>query len=154
LKNDHENLLRDTFSNVIEKLAFMFVEEVEEKKPIKTDSKFLKARMTFDGAMAGVFTIVVSEKMCSEIAVNILGLDSDDRIGKEQMSDALKEVLNVVCGNFITALAGDRPVFELSLPVVSEINASSKKALLNEPEAIELFVDDSPVLLHFSLGDY
>lgn len=153
MKNDHENLLRDIFSDVIEKLAFMFVEETEEKRFIKADSNFFQAKMTFAGAMTGAFTLVVSEKMCSEIAVNILGIVSEDKIGKAQMSDALKEVLNVVCGNFLTAFAGDRSVFELSLPVVSEISESSKKALLNEPEAMELFVDDSPVLLHFSLGN-
>jgi len=151
LKNDYENLLRDTFSVVIEKLAFMFVEEAEEEKSIETDSKFLKARMTFNGAMAGAFTLVVSEKMCSDIAANILGIDSVNKIGKAKMRDALKEVLNVVCGNFLTALAGDKSVFELSLPVVSEINEKSKKTLLNERNALELIIDNRPVLLHFFL---
>ena len=151
MKNDYENLLRDTFSEVIEKLAFMFVEEAEEEKSIETNSKFLKARMTFAGAMAGALTLVVSEKMCSEITANILGLDSERRIGKTQMRDSLKEVLNVACGNFLTALGDEKSVFELSLPMVSEINGCRRTAFLKEPETMELFVDDSPVLLQFTI---
>ena len=151
MKSDHKKLLGNVFSEVIEKLAFMFGEEAEKKELITNGSRFIQARMTFTGDMAGALTLVVSENMCSEIAANILGTDPEDKIEKARSRDALKEVLNVTCGNFLTAIAGNKPVFELSVPMVSEIDETGRTALLNDPETTGLLVDDSPVLLHFSL---
>lgn len=151
MKSDHKKILSDVFAEVIEKLAFMFSEEVEKEELTESSKNFIKAIMTFTGALTGTLTIVVSENMCSEIAVNILGMD---QIEKAQSCDALKEVLNVTCGNVLTELEGDKAIFELSVPTVSEINGTGMTTFLNKSDTIGLLVDDRQALLNLSLESY
>ena len=72
--------------------------------------------MTYSGGMTGSISLIVPDDVCPEIAANVLGKDPDDAIVAAQSADALKEVLNVLCGNILTAVAGESPVFDLSVP--------------------------------------
>ncbi len=151
MKSNHNKILIDVFSDVTEKLAFMFTEEAEKNEFINNGSHFIQAEITFTGEMAGALSLIVSEEMCSEIATNILGTDPDDKIEKTQSCDALKEVLNVTCGNVLTAFSGDKSTFDLSIPLISEIDVAEWNTLLNEADTIGLLLDDNPVLLYFTI---
>jgi hypothetical protein len=56
----------------------------------------------------------------------------------------------VICGNVLTAIAGEGPVFDLSVPTVSNLDGQAWSARLNEPDTCVFLVDDSPVLVHLS----
>ena len=77
-----------------------------------------------------------------------------DQIEKAQSCDALKEVLNVTCGNVLTELAGDKTIFELSVPTDSEINGTGMMTFLNKSDTIGFLVDEGQVLLNLSLESY
>ena len=57
MKSDHKKILSDVFADVIEKLAFMFSEEVEKEELTEPGKNFIKAIMTFTGALTGTLTI-------------------------------------------------------------------------------------------------
>ena len=104
----------DSFTDVIEKMAFMFVEEAEDDE--KEADGALKAEMQFSGAYGGSVIIAVSHETANELASNVLGVDPDDENIEELRNDALRELLNVTCGNLLTAHYGEEPVFDLSVP--------------------------------------
>jgi hypothetical protein len=63
----------------------------------------------------------VSENLLAPLANNMLGLECDqDSPTYAQQIDALKEMLNVACGNLLPELAGTQAVFNLSAPQFQE----------------------------------
>jgi len=148
MKDDCRRLIREVFSDVIERLAFMFSEEIGEEGVSVRSARFLEARIRFSGAMTGELSLVVSEEMGSVIAANMLGVDVGDDVGRARVFDALREVINVTCGHVLTEYAGDAATFELSVPSVCETDGA---AVPGGPDAVRLLVDDYPVVLNFSL---
>jgi CheY-specific phosphatase CheX len=151
MKSEQKELLSKVFCDALEKLAFMFGEPAEMDELSPTGNKYLTAGMTFTGDMSGEISITVSEEMCIEIAANILGVNPDDKQAMNLGIDSFKEVLNVTCGQALTAIAGEKVLFNLSIPQVSELDASGWTEMMNKAETIGFLVDDYPVLLSFSL---
>ena len=79
--------------------------------------------MTFVGVMQGSVGVVVLPEMCLEVAANMLGVDPDDEEAMDKGRDALKELLNITCGHLLTNIAGEEPVFDLTVPEVTELSA-------------------------------
>ncbi len=151
MRTDQRELVSEAFRLVFEKLAFMFGEPAAKEELPQPASGCVQTEMSFRGAMNGTLALAVPAEMCTEIAANVLGMEPDDDLVAVQATDALKEVLNVTCGRVLTALAGDRPVFDMSVPVTSRLDDVGWTALLNEPETVGFLVDDNPVLLQLSL---
>jgi len=151
MKSEQKELLSKVFCDALEKLAFMFGEPAERDELSPTGNKYLTAGMTFTGDMSGEISITVVEEMCMEIAANILGISEDDEQALNLAIDSLKEVLNVTCGQVITAVAGEKALINLSIPQVSELDTSGWTETMNKAETIGFLVDDYPVLLSFSL---
>ena len=153
METDRRKLLSEIFCDAVEKFAFMFGEPAEREDLSPVGSGYVDARMTFEGEMTGDIAIMVPDKMCMEIAANILGLNSDDEQAINLAIDSIKEVLNVTCGQVLTAIAGEEALFNLSIPEVSKPDASGWTKMLNKTETIGFLVDDYPVLLYFSLNE-
>ena len=148
--------LNETISEVVcdvfEKLAFMFGEVADrDELPAAADTN-VRATMTYSGATTGSLSVTVPQEVCFEIAANVLGTDSDE-IEDAQSHDALKEVLNVLCGNLLTAVAGEDPVFDLSVPEIDQIDANAWTALVEDNNNIVFLIDDSPVIVRFTSED-
>ena len=79
---------------------------------------------------------------------------TQDSITGDQVQDALKEVINVICGNILPALAGAEAVFNISAPDILDAGQGPefgraappvgrvKLDLEGEPGYLFLFVDD------------
>ncbi len=148
MNREQQETLRRVFAEVAESLAFMFAEDPEDAgEPLVAEDAFVQARMEFRGPFSGSLELTVPESMCPEIAANVLGLDPDDELVTSHPYDALKELLNVTCGNVLTAMAGEAPVFDLTVPEVKKLGAAEWEALKAEGQAVYCVVDDSPVLL-------
>lgn len=150
MKTEQVELLGGVFCEVIEQLAFMFGEPTDKRDLPEGVDACLLTSMTFSGAMNGSIEVVVPEAMCVQIAGNVLGLEPDDDRVMASAGDALKEVLNVVCGHVLTGIAGDQPVFNLSVPTTKAIDAGEWKSVLDDNQSVGLLVDDMPVLLRFA----
>ena len=120
--NKLDDMLITVAAETFETLALMFLMPEDEagefdQMPTKTVS------VAFTGPFTGTLFLAVSETMLPELAGNMLGL-SDDGAGPDldHQHDALKEVINVICGNLLPAMAGTEPVFEVCAPQLLETN--------------------------------
>jgi len=144
-------MLARVFSQVAENLAFMFVEPQEDEPLPAPAGPCVAAEMTFTGQFPGTLTLAVPMALCPVIAANVLGVEPDDELAMAQPYDALNELLNVTCGNLLTALAGEEPVFDLTIPAVRELDGKAWNALENDSETVGLVIEEHPVLLKLTL---
>jgi CheY-specific phosphatase CheX len=136
------------FCEVIEQMAFMFGESAEREDMPGLSEDGLRIRMGFSGPMEGELTMAAPRDAGVELAANVLGLDAEDPVASLRAEDALKELLNVTCGSLLTELAGDGPVFHLTVPQSSALKAAEWAELLEEDGTVAFRVDDHPVLLN------
>ena len=147
MKTNEREALSSVFCTVLERLAFMFGEQAEKDEIPRSSAGYLAASISFIGPMRGTLSLTAPAAMCAQLAANILGLDESSAEALEGGQDALKEVLNIVCGQLITSIAGDSPVFDLTVPQVSAVNPAGWNALLAEEQTAAFLVDDVPVVL-------
>ncbi|HEY6564423.1 MAG TPA: chemotaxis protein CheX [Pirellulaceae bacterium] len=150
--NASPQLLREVFSKVLEKQAFIFAEEMEIGDMVD-GGDWVEASMSFRGPFDGNLSLALSKPAELEIAANFLGKDADDPEVARFAEDSLKEILNVVCGHALTALAGENPVFDLSIPEVRPVPTSDWSALAARPGTLGFDVEGHPALLRFQAID-
>jgi len=152
MQKEHKEILSKIFCNMLEKLTFMFGELVERDELLPQGVDYVQASMTFSGKMSGALSLTVPSFMCTKIAANVLGMEVDDELVMARGTDALREVLNVTCGNVLTAIAGQEPIFNLTVPTISNVNPDAWETLSNDSNTMCFLVDDTPVLLNLALG--
>jgi CheY-specific phosphatase CheX len=143
----HDDVLKEVFTEVAERLAFVFASEVDEDHASAGTAAHLEATMTFSGPTEGRLRLVVPRDLAREMAANILGLDDDDTAVESRTYDALGEVLNVTCGHLLTRLHGEEPVFEMTVPQVRTLEPGGWQQLLERPGTQVLRIDERFVLL-------
>jgi CheY-specific phosphatase CheX len=151
MSEDRQQALASTFLSVVEKLTFMFGEPVEMDELELSPEPWVEARMVFQGEVQGSLAVIVPESLQPEIAANILGLDPNDLTTPAMLTDALQEMLNVVCGHVIMALVGSAADFKLQTPHHKVLTAEQLEALRDDPDSLGFLLDDEPLLLHLEL---
>ncbi len=136
-----EEILSQVTIETLEKLAFMFAfsDEGEESHP--TDF-MATASVSFTGPFSGTLVMMMSIEVLQELAANMLGLDDGEEITEDQRFDALKETMNVICGNLLPAIAGDKVVFDIDVPEVLPKDQEVKKGA-GIPDEYELSAEVS-----------
>ena len=140
-----------TFLEVVEKLTFMFGEAVDAADLPPTAGDYAEAWLTFDGAVKGRLAVIVPADLTPEIAANILGLDPSELEPGEMTADALRELLNVVSGHVVMALATSQADFSLSAPAYRTLARDQWLALCADPDTAPFLLDENPVLLNLRL---
>jgi len=117
--------LNDVISRVVvdtfEKLAFMFAFP-EEGKGTEPSGDLVRAGVSFLGPFSGQVVICISSVVLPELGANMLGMDDEAGVTLENQHDALKEAINVICGNLLPAIAGEEPVFNMDMPRILSLN--------------------------------
>ena len=114
---------------ILESLAFMFPVLDEERKKISNVFVW-GASISFVGPFSGRMVILASEKILPDLVKNMLGLDAGEEVSLAQQHDALMELLSIVCGNVLPAVAGKKATFNLDVPKIlssEEYDALMKK---------------------------
>lgn len=104
------------FSDVLANLAFMFTDE--DDAPPEADGVWSEASIEYHGCVGGALRLVYPEPFAIELAANLLGTDPAGEDVGAQAADAVKELMNIICGQLVTALHGTEAVFNLSIPQV------------------------------------
>ena len=73
--------------------------------------------ITFKGIFSGRLVLTVSGPILAVVAGNMIGED-ESGMPREAQLDALGELANVICGNVLPEIAGDRETFALTPPVL------------------------------------
>ncbi|MBU0595985.1 chemotaxis protein CheX [Candidatus Bipolaricaulota bacterium] len=104
------------FSDVLANLAFMFTDD--EDSHSEANGVWSEASIEYYGCVNGALRLVYPEAFAIELAANLLGTDPGCEDAESQAGDAVKELMNIVCGQLVTALHGTEAVFNLSIPRV------------------------------------
>lgn len=101
---------------VLEKLAFIFSSPEEDRENISDDAS-VAACVSFTGPFTGSVVMTITSDTLPELAENMLGFDTEETT-VDQQHDALKELINVICGNLLPAIAGKQVVFNVDPPEI------------------------------------
>ncbi|MFP3911509.1 MAG: chemotaxis protein CheX [Desulfobacteraceae bacterium] len=74
--------------------------------------------VVFTGPFSGILKIRISSAVLPELTANMLGLEDEAKVALDDRHDALKETVNVICGNLLPVIAGREPIFNMETPVI------------------------------------
>jgi len=137
-------LLAETLVETLETMAFISVMPVEGATPMPDDPVLVSIR--FDGAGQGVMDLATSSALGALLAENMLGPCEDIESAEQRSHDALKELLNVLCGAMLrsrTEAAGQ--IFEMNIPAASPIGLTTWQALVEDPQTLTLLAEGFPI---------
>jgi chemotaxis protein CheX len=77
------------------------------------------ACLRFNGVIKGQLRVILCGDVLPELAANMLGEAAHPPV--EVQRDALGELVNVICGNFLPLITNPREVFRLSLPCLAGV---------------------------------
>ena len=111
-----EKIMYEVATDTLEKLAFLFAFRGDESglpsDPVVT------GKVSFTGPFSGDLFMTISIEVLQELTSNMLGLDDDEDTAAIHQSDALKETMNVICGNLLPAIVGDALIFDIGVPEI------------------------------------
>lgn len=149
MSKTHNALLFQTFAQVLETMAFISLAPVES--PGKAPSKPLLVSISFTGRDEGVVEMVASDDFAVFLAANVLGSSSADADVVYRAGDAIKELVNVVCGA-ILAKRDPTPArnFELSIPALATFDAAAQwDAFVGSPDSAVFDADGHTIAIRF-----
>lgn len=111
-----EALLSGT-KEVFETMIFMDLEESSEPTE-KVEGDALLGTITFKGNVEGCLAICCNMPCAKTIATNMLGMEPTEKIGKEEISDAIGEVTNMIMGSVKARVQDSTGNLEVSIPSV------------------------------------
>jgi hypothetical protein len=123
----HDQALAETAAGTLEQLAFLFAYPSEGGLEASADDA-VGCRVCFEGARAGELWGAFARSLLPELAGNMLGLEAIETVAEQQL-DALREVMNVICGNLLPQISGPSAVFEIKRPEIVPAAEMADRAL-------------------------
>ena len=108
--------LATIFSEVLADLAFMFTDEEDWSSP--SDDAWLETTICYQGAANGRLQFRCPREFTRRLASNLLGIEPEKVRVPDDADDAVKEFMNIVCGQLVTTVHGTEDVFNLTIPTV------------------------------------
>lgn len=102
--------------DVFETLCFMVPAPKASAPPDSQGASRVVLAVEFGGAGDGCLQLALSDSMVAKAASAMLGEDGPLELSEQH--DAVRELANIVCGNVLPLVAGERAVFELASPRV------------------------------------
>jgi len=130
-----KSLLTQVANDTLEKLAFLFAVPDNERVDDGPDPMVV-GRVAFNGYFDGSLLMRISSSVVAELAGNMLGLDDGAEISDVQQLDALKEIINVICGNVLPAVAGDQVEFNIDAPEILSQKDAKDMSMTGRPACI------------------
>ncbi len=135
------------FSEVLANLAFMFTDD--EQTETGPGDVWLETTISYHGPVSGALRFRCTRSFSVLLAANLLGIDPDDATANRQCEDAVKEFMNIVCGQFVTAMHGPDDVYNLSIPRTVELRGEPDLSDDGGLETSTLSVDNHTVQLTY-----
>jgi len=150
-----KSILSEIAAKMLEQMAFIFAVPEDGRGSVDYD-EVVVANVAFKGPFSGALKMMVADQVLEELARNMLGFDEQDDVTLQQQHDALKETINIVCGNLLPVMAGKEAIFDIAAPEVIDDNGAIKQAVDNGngerfSAIARLSVDDEPCDLFLTL---
>lgn len=145
-----KHALEQVAARVLEDTAFVFA--LPRAEPIAEDAWTpLGVGLQFRGPVNGHCELWAQRELGLLISANMLGMDEGSPDAGAACVDALKEALNIFCGNFLTELAGEEPVFALAPP--TKLESLTPMPAGHRSVETWLDADGHPVLMRLWIDD-
>jgi len=143
------NIMAVVANETLEKLAFIFAFSDDERVN-DGPAPAVTGRVDFNGHFSGALMMRISQGAVTELAANMLGLDDDSEISGGEQQDAFKEMLNVICGNLLPAIAGDQMEFSIGSPAILSEDEARVELDRKDPLSVaRLMLEDGFCDLYF-----
>jgi chemotaxis protein CheY-P-specific phosphatase CheC len=146
MDDNTSGFLMEALSHVLVSMVSMSPRITEAKDMPEMKGDALNIRIEYSGKHAGELGLIMERPLASQIAARILGLGSTDDVYDDMIEDAVRELINVVCGHFVTLMYGYTPVLKVSMPKVFILGSPACNVLLATPNVCTIMVDDFPLL--------
>lgn len=108
-------------------------------------------QMSFIGHWTGTLEVAIPETLGKAIAGKLSHVDHLDQLSSSLVADALGELINVVCGHALTAMAGENVTFTPGLPRVHREGPEEWNRLAGQEETVGVMSEGSPLLVRMVL---
>jgi CheY-specific phosphatase CheX len=149
----HIDAFAEAACRVLEEQVFMFGELLEKSELACDTDQYLMASVSFEGPELGKCFWIGSDAFGTELAANMLGVELDDPLAASGRRDALKELSNVVCCQFLTSVYGSEPIFHLASPILQTLDRENWSLYIQSRDTVGIVVEEHPVLLGLILQD-
>jgi CheY-specific phosphatase CheX len=150
MSTDNITTLGEVTVEILERFAFMLGDPTEEKTAPALPAAAWMATMQFIGPRRGTLGLATTAAFAHSMAANLFGREPGE-VNDEEAADALKEFLNVTCGDYLHELEGNEPIYDLSAPVVVPADRAALQARLAGRPQFALNVEGQPLFVF--LGD-
>lgn len=139
---------------VLEDWAMTLVDQLEPSGvEFDTEKPLYMSWVDIHGVMNGAVSVVAQKPFLQVLATNLLGCDEDTPCTDGDCTDAFKEMVNVLTGNFLTEAYGDDVVFDLLHPNVTEVTFADLGKFLGRKVVFAFNADGMPVAVTFSIQE-
>lgn len=143
---DPQAILGSVTVESLERFAFMLGDPADyENLPELPLSAWL-VTMRYTGPRSASIGLATTAMLAHHMASNLFGREPEV-ISQEEAADALKEFLNVTCGDLLHALEGNEPIFDLSAPAVTSVDRATLQKLLAGQVQVALNVEGQPLFV-------
>jgi len=130
-------------TEVLGELAFMLTDEQPpEQWPGTT---WLQGEIAYRGPVSGRLRCWCTRELAARLAANLLGIEAQQDEAQIRAPDAVREFMNVLCGQLITRWYGRQMVLNLAIPTVREC-FQSPPIHPQASDACQLSVEGEPLL--------
>jgi chemotaxis protein CheY-P-specific phosphatase CheC len=144
--------LTTIFSEVLANLAFMFTDD--DPAPPTPGEIWFETQISYEGGTErGTLLFLCNQEFARQLAANLLGIDPDEEDADLKGHDAVKEFMNIVCGQFVTAVHGSEQVFDLTIPAVQELSETPDLESTSCEESCTLSVEGTQIQLRYVPGE-
>ncbi|GHS94118.1 hypothetical protein FACS1894139_14420 [Planctomycetales bacterium] len=143
-------VLRQVFIKVLDEQMFLFAEDVDLAEAPAVDEPMSAVTITYHGYSRGELYLALSRRFCRIITGSSLGVDESEIPASVDLDDAARELLNMTCGQFMTAYFGEEPVFDLCPPQCRGLTAEEFAETRRVFNGLSFMVDDNLILLSYT----
>lgn len=138
--------MAQALESVIKSMASLPAEIVDPRDIPEINDPLLHAHIGFTGEHTGEIGLLLDPALASLLAQRILDVESPDLLLEDMIEDAVNEVLNVICGQFLTSAFGETPVFSLTVPHAFPLGVLASRAILQNPQVTAFMVNGYTLL--------
>lgn len=134
---EHVKVLEETAMKIFEEAAFALIDELDNNEKRDQHPK-ISAKVSFQGPQTGTLYSRIDVALSVMFAENMLGVGPGDPDAENKSVDAMKELLNMICGNLLPALYGNEKEFIIDPPLA--ISLEEYQSALRDADCSESLI--------------
>lgn len=153
--NNIETPLAKVSAKVLEDWGMMMVDRMPPTLELfETPGTNFIASIRYEGPFSGTLLILAKEPFMDKLARNLLGIDSTDELSHGERVDSLREMVNILLGNFLTEAFSTDITFDLFSPMVVEATEHDLVEFFSTNHVYSFMADNEPVAITSFIGDW